>query len=103
MTSEPVVLLHCSGSSGAQWRSLAAQLDARHQVLMPDLIGYGASASWGGSGTFCLAEETAPVRSILGRLNEPVHLVGHSYGGAVALHLARVRPAFVKSLTPRGH
>jgi len=99
MTSEPDVLLHCRGSSGAQWRSLAAQLDARHQVLMPDLIGYGASASWGGSGTFCLAEETAPVRSILGRLNEPVHLVGHSYGGAVALHLARVRPAFVKSLT----
>ena len=99
MTSEPVVLLHCSGSSGAQWRSLAAQLGERYQVLTPDLIGYGAAGPWSGGGAFCLAEEAAPVRSILGRLNEAVHLVGHSYGGAVALHLARIRPERVKSLT----
>jgi pimeloyl-ACP methyl ester carboxylesterase len=99
MKSEPVVLLHCSGSSGAQWRALAAQLGAQRQVLTPDLIGYGAAGPWCGSGAFCLAQEAAPVRSILGRLNEPVHLVGHSYGGALALHVARVRPEFVKSLT----
>ena len=31
--------------------------------------------------------------------DEPVHLVGHSYGGAVALHMARARPWLFRSLT----
>jgi pimeloyl-ACP methyl ester carboxylesterase len=93
-----IVLLHCSGSSGAQWRALAGQLGARHRVVAPDLIGYGASAPWSGA-RFGLASEAAPVRSLMGRLDEPVHLVGHSYGGAVALHIARIRPERVRSLT----
>lgn len=96
---ETVLLLHCSGSSGAQWRSLAEKLGSGYRVLAPDLIGYGRSAPWSSRREFCLAQEAGPLRSILGRLGEPVHLVGHSYGGAVALHIARTRPEFLKSLT----
>jgi pimeloyl-ACP methyl ester carboxylesterase len=96
---EPVVLLHCSGSSGAQWRALAARLAPRYRVLEPDLIGYGEAPPWSGGGRFNLAREAAPIRSLLGRLKAPAHLVGHSYGGAVALHLARTRPELVSSLT----
>ena len=95
----PVVLLHCSGSSGAQWRALAELLGTRRRVFAPDLIGYGASAPWSRQGRFRLAEEAAAVRSVIGRLGEPVHLVGHSYGGAVALHIARTRPELLRSLT----
>jgi pimeloyl-ACP methyl ester carboxylesterase len=98
MKNEPIVLLHCSGSSGAQWRSLTAQLGARYRVFTPDLIGYGTAAPWSG-GEFSLAREADAVRSLLGRLDEPVHLVGHSYGGAVALHIARTRPERLRSLT----
>ena len=93
-----IVLLHCSGSSGTQWRALMAQLGAKHRVVAPDLIGYGASAPWSG-GRFRLASEAVPVRSLMGRLDEAVHLVGHSYGGALALHIARTRPERVRSLT----
>lgn len=96
---ETVVLLHCSGSSGAQWRALAAKLAGRYAVAAPDLIGYGAAAPWPGQHEFGLAQEAAPVLDILGRLGEPAHLVGHSYGGAVALHIARTRPALLSSLT----
>ncbi|HEU4644278.1 MAG TPA: alpha/beta hydrolase [Burkholderiales bacterium] len=99
MKSEPIVLLHCSGSSGAQWRTLAPLLGARYRVMTPDLIGYGAAAPWSGRGGFSLAQEAAAVRSLLGRLDEPAHLVGHSYGGAVALHIARTCPERVRSLT----
>jgi pimeloyl-ACP methyl ester carboxylesterase len=99
MKSEPIVLLHCSGSSGAQWRTLAPLLGARYRVMTPDLIGYGAAAPWSGRDGFSLAQEAAAVRSLLGRLDEPAHLVGHSYGGAVALHIARTRPERVRSLT----
>src|SRR5262245_2879125 len=93
---ETVVLLHCSGSSGAQWRALAARLGGRYRVLAPDLIGYGSSAPWSGRGEFTLADEAAAVMSLF---NKPVHLVGHSYGGAVALHIARTRPELLRSLT----
>lgn len=95
---ETIVLLHCSGSSGAQWRALASRLGSRYRVIAPDLIGYGAAAGWSGGGEFSLAHEAAAVRSLLGRLDEPAHLVGHSYGGAVALHLARTRPEMLRSL-----
>ena len=98
MNKQPVVLLHCSGSSSAQWRALMAQLDGHYQVAAPELIGYGATAPWSG-GEFSLAREAAEVRSLIGRLQQPVHLVGHSYGGGVALHIARTRPELVRSLT----
>ena len=99
MQTETVILLHCSGSTGAQWRSLAAKLAGRYRVITPDLIGYGASAPWAGRAEFCLAQEAAAIRSLIGLLEEPVHLVGHSYGGAVALHIARTRPELLRSLT----
>ena len=85
---ETIVLLHCSGSSGAQWRSLIAQLGPRYRAIAPNLTHPGT-----------LAREAAPVRSLMGRAGGPVHLVGHSYGGAVALHIARTRPELLKSLT----
>ena len=93
---ETVVLLHCSGSSGAQWRTLRDQLAPRYRVIAPDLIGYGSSAPWSGRGEFTLADEAAAVLSLV---DHPVHLVGHSYGGAVALHIARTRPELFRSLT----
>jgi pimeloyl-ACP methyl ester carboxylesterase len=99
MELEPVVLLHCSGSSAAQWRSLATRLAGRYRVITPDLIGYGASAPWAGRAEFCLAQEAAAIRSVLGALEQPAHLVGHSYGGGVALHIARTRPELLRSLT----
>ena len=98
MNKQPVVLLHCSGSSSAQWRALARRLEADYHVVAPDLIGYGSAPQWNG-GEFSLAREADAVRSVLGRLGEPAHLVGHSYGGAVALHIARTRPELLRSLT----
>jgi pimeloyl-ACP methyl ester carboxylesterase len=96
---EAAVVLHCSGSSGAQWRPLEGKLGGRYRVLAPDLLGYGSAGTWVGRGEFSLAEEAAPIVELLNGLGEPVHLVGHSYGGAVALHIARTRPAMLKSLT----
>ncbi len=87
----PVVLLHSSLASGAQWRALGARLDESRRVVAPDLIGYGASAPWSGEGGFHLHHEARAIHALLDGLGEPAHLVGHSYGGAVALEVARVR------------
>jgi pimeloyl-ACP methyl ester carboxylesterase len=98
-SGEPVVLLHSSGASGAQWRALADQLGTRFHVLAPDLHGYGATDGWTGPGTFSLAHEAALVTALMDSVRQPVHLVGHSYGGAVALHIARTQPDRVRSLS----
>ena len=99
-SGDPVVLLHSSASSAAQWRALAGQLSDRYRVLAPDLYGYGASARWPGHGAFTLAHEAEIVHALLDQTGAQAqaHLVGHSYGGAVALHAARTRGGRFRSL-----
>jgi pimeloyl-ACP methyl ester carboxylesterase len=90
----PVVALHGSASTGAQWRSLVGYLEGRFRVFTPDLPGYGASPP----GAAGLAADARAVGALVERIGGPVHLVGHSYGGAVALKLAAMRPEAVRSL-----
>ena len=96
---QPVVLLHSTGASSGQWRALTDRLSARFHVFAPDLYGYGATGPWPGHGAFSLADEAALVHMLLDCFEEPAHLVGHSYGGAVALHVARARGEELRSLT----
>lgn len=95
---EPVILLHASGSSGSQWRGLADRLGDRFLTLAPDHHGHGGTAPWPGYGAFTLADEAALVTGLIDGLPGPVHLVGHSYGAAVALQVARKRPEALRSL-----
>lgn len=97
-----LVLLHSSMSSRAQWSDLIAQLEPRFRCIAVDLLGYGKSPFPADIGAaFSLAHEADAVNAALAaHLDpaEPFHLVGHSYGGATALRLARQMPARVLSL-----
>lgn len=92
-----VVCLHSSGSSSAQWKGLIAQLAREHRVIAPDLLGHGRSPGADASTQSILGQDAAQVASIAAA-NDGVHLVGHSYGGAVALRVALDHPALVRSL-----
>ena len=95
---ETVVLLHSSASSAAQWRALAAQLSGATASSRPTSTATAALAHWPGSGAFSLAHEAEIVHALLDHAGAPAHLVGHSYGGAVALHVARLHGERVRSL-----
>jgi pimeloyl-ACP methyl ester carboxylesterase len=104
----PVVALHSSASTGGQWKSLAAALGApgaaggsgRCPLIAPDLPGYGAAAAdIGVDGAADLTSEAEAVLEKIGPRAEGIHLVGHSYGGAVALRIALTHPNLVRSLT----
>ena len=95
----PVLCLHSSGLSGGQWRRLTKQLTRRgHPVYAPDLLGYGQTDAWRGSTRFETRMDLDLVRAIADKIAAPVHLVGHSYGGRLALGYALERPALVRSL-----
>jgi pimeloyl-ACP methyl ester carboxylesterase len=96
---EPVVLLHCTAGSGRQWAGAAEALRSDFRVIAPDLCGYGGTSHWPGNGTFNLAVEADLVAALLDMLGKPAHIVGHSYGGAVALQFASRHPHYVKTLT----
>lgn len=88
-------------SSRAQWAELSAQLESQFRCIAVDLQGYGKSPFPDVDGTYTLAHETDAVNAaIAARLEpgEPFHLVGHSYGGATALRLARTLRSRVLSL-----
>ncbi|MEM7226952.1 MAG: alpha/beta hydrolase [Pseudomonadota bacterium] len=96
---EPVVLVHSSACSSSQWDKLIADLGPGYRVLAPDLHGYGQSEFWSGRGPITLADEAAVVERMIALCDQPVHLVGHSYGGAVALKVSRDAAPSIRSLT----
>jgi pimeloyl-ACP methyl ester carboxylesterase len=85
--SSAVLALHCSFGSGRQWSKLSKELESTHHVHAPDLSGYGSRLGETALPT-TLADEVAGLGDVLDRLDEPIHLVGHSYGGAVAFKIA---------------
>ncbi|QPF71531.1 alpha/beta hydrolase [Roseateles sp. DAIF2] len=95
----PLVCLHSSGASGGQWRALAERLQGRHRLVCVDLPGHGRSSDWAPDTRPDLALEAEVVWMSLGPTPVPLDLVGHSYGAALALQMARQRPERVRSLT----
>jgi pimeloyl-ACP methyl ester carboxylesterase len=94
---ERVVLVHCSASSARQWKSLADQLVGFQPVPL-DLYGHGNRKRWDGAGPLSLSEEAVAIGDACPD-GTPFHLVGHSYGGAVALRFALAHPERLCSLT----
>jgi pimeloyl-ACP methyl ester carboxylesterase len=94
---QTVVLLHSSASSSRQWNALVERLGVGFNVHTVDFHGHGAQPAWIGPKPLSLADEVRLVEPIL-RSAGCVHLVGHSYGGAVALKVAELHPQSVRSL-----
>lgn len=86
----PVLLVHSSVSGHRQWKKLAALLGDRHRVIAPHLRGYGETSAWPDGAVQTLHDAAEVVLALCARLDGPIRLVGHSWGGAVALWAARV-------------
>ncbi len=95
----PVIALHCSGAGAAQWRQLGDALDSRYELVAPEHYGCDSVGPWSGERAFTLADEAVRTIGIIDRSDCKVHLVGHSYGGGVALRAAVERPNRIASLT----
>jgi pimeloyl-ACP methyl ester carboxylesterase len=95
----PVIALHCSGAGAGQWRQLGDALGPRNRLIAPEHYGCDGAGPWSGEHAFTLADEAQTTLDIIDRSAPKVHLVGHSYGGGVALRAAVARPNRIASLT----
>ena len=93
----PVLLLHGVPETSTVWRDVAPALADDRRVLAPDLPGLGGS-SYGGP--FDVPSVAAQVAALVEK-EAPggrVDLVGHDWGGMVALGLAAHHPDLVRRL-----
>ena len=93
-----VVCLHANASTSGQWRGLMDRLATSFHVLAPDGYDAGRSPEWGSDRVIRLQDEVALIEPVLAAVGSPVRLVGHSYGGAIALMAAMANPSRVRSL-----
>ena len=93
-----IVFLHGFGDTHGVWRQIQEAFAGEARTVSFDLPGHGASLSFPDAGRTKIAVAAVMEEIDRRRLN-PVHLVGHSMGGAVAALVALERPGAIASIT----
>ncbi len=92
-----VVLVHGIAGSSRVWEAVMQRLAERCTVIAPDLLGHGASAK--PRGDYSLGAYASGVRDLLGLLgHDRVTVVGHSFGGGIAMQFAYQFPEWTDRL-----
>src|SRR6266436_9992712 len=80
-------------ASAVRWRELGSVLGVGYELTAPEHFGGHVSGPWTGERVFTLADEAERTINLIDSGRRRVHLIGHSYGGGVALHVALRRLA----------
>jgi len=88
-TGPLVVLVHASMSGARQWKSLMQALDGRFRLRAINLFGYGQTPAWSDQRPPTLEDYGELVASAVPPDADGVTVIGHSFGGAVAMEAAR--------------
>lgn len=102
---ETMVLIHGSGpgvSAFANWRLVIPRLSETFHVYAPDVIGFGKTAKMA-ENEYSLGVWVNHLINFIEKVSDgPVHIVGNSFGGAMALQIAHRRPDLVDKLILMG-
>jgi pimeloyl-ACP methyl ester carboxylesterase len=83
-----VVLLPGSCSTGAAWRPVIAAWGNQFRSVTTSLLGYGGTGERRVAGDPSISRNAEAMESVIRKAGGRVHLVGHSFGGLVALAVA---------------
>ena len=97
-----LLLLHgYTGTGALQWSKTAGLLRDDFDCIMPDLLSHGRSAKWdtthAGRSIDDQVEHVIAILDSLG-VQQPIPVVGNSYGGGVAARLAELHPGRISKL-----
>jgi pimeloyl-ACP methyl ester carboxylesterase len=93
-----VILLHSSVAGNRQWRATVEALQDQYHVIAINLFGYGQTSPWPDDREQTLADQANLVQPFIDQVSGDVALVGHSFGGAVAMTVALHYPVRVSRL-----
>jgi pimeloyl-ACP methyl ester carboxylesterase len=93
-----IVLVPGSCSTGAAWRPVIAACNGRFRCVTTSLLGYGATAERRSTRDPSIAHEAEVLEAVVRKAGR-AHLVGHSFGGLVALAVALRKQVPLASLT----
>lgn len=93
-----VVCIHSNASTSGQWRALIDLIAPKFHVLAPDSYDAGNGPHWPSARVISLRDEAELIEPVLARAGSPLSLIGHSYGGAVALIAAVTNPRRVRAM-----
>ena len=94
-----VVLVPGSCSTGAAFRPMMAAWNGRFRCVTTSLLGYGSTAERRDPKAPTIEPEIEVIEAVIRQAGAPVHLVGHSFGGSVALATALRKRVPVASLS----
>ncbi|MDA7592968.1 alpha/beta hydrolase [Rhodobacteraceae bacterium] len=92
-----VLLIHSTVAGNKQWRKLVEYLSPNYRVLAPNLFGYGTTPEWSKNRHQTLIDQVDLLADFFEQ-NESISIVGHSFGGSVAMMAAKKYPAKIKKL-----
>ncbi|MFM2239977.1 MAG: hypothetical protein RJA69_1351 [Pseudomonadota bacterium] len=99
----PVVMLHGLAESGETFRRWAPYFASHHQVIRPDLRGYGDSTPMSADYDYQFAQLGRDIIALMDHLAiDKACLVGAKIGGTLALHLAARYPDRVLAVAAVG-
>ena len=88
----PLILIHGGRDHGRNWDRVALALNDRYTIYAPDLRGHGDSG-WALGTMYSLPEFVLDIATLVAELGEdPLTIIGHSLGGAIALQYAGTFP-----------
>ena len=94
-----LLFLPGSYSTAAAWRPIQRLLEPRWRMVTTSLRGYGESTDSRSPDDYAMHHEVKMVEALCRHIGQPVHLVGHSFGGTVALAAALAATVPVASLS----
>lgn len=98
-SGQALIFLHGWRSEGIIWKNVAEKLckTADYNIYALDLPGFGSSPA--PKVAFDVSDYTQIVDGFIGKLKlESVVLIGHSFGGRIAIKLAAKKPPYLKKL-----
>lgn len=94
-----LLFLPGSYSTAAAWRPIQRLLEPRWRMVTTSLCGYGESTDTRSPDDCGMQHEVELVEALCRHIGQPVHLVGHSFGGTIALAAALAATVPVASLS----
>lgn len=97
---EVVVLLHGWPQLNTCWNEVMTHLnEAGHRTIAPNQRGFAMGARPRGRYAYRMSELVADIQALIAEIDQPIHLVGHDWGAAIAWATAMEHPDKIRTLT----